>query len=98
MNGIERTVEIFAAISNGPKSNLARAIGRSPTEIDKYLKRGWVTPRHCEKMVAAVLAAIPLALFYGLDPAIARPVTLKELNPDLPDVMPASSAATAEAA
>lgn len=88
MKGIERVVEIFAAISNGPKSNLARAIGRSPTEIDKYLKRGWVTPRHCEKVVAAVQAAIPLARFYGLDPDIARPVTLKELNPDLPDVMP----------
>ena len=41
----------------------------------------------------AVLAAIPLARYYGLDPQIARPISLKELNPEMPDMTPAPYAA-----
>lgn len=87
MNGIERAVEIFGAIAKGAVSNLARAIGRSPQEVSKWLKRGWAPAKYCGAIASAVTAAIPLAKLYGLDPEVARPVTLKDLNPDLPEVV-----------
>jgi hypothetical protein len=97
MNGIERAVEIFGAISTGPKTNLARAIGRSPAEIDKWLKRGWVPAKYCAAISAVIPVAIPLALIYGLDPDLAHPISLQELNPDLPDVMPVRTAEAEDA-
>lgn len=99
MTGIQRAIDIFDAISRGAVTNLARAIRRSPQEVDKWLRRGWVPAKYCVAISQAVAAAIPLARFYGLSVDVARPVTLKELNPDLPNVIPdVASANEAEAA
>lgn len=87
MNGIERAVAIL-----GSNANLARAIGRRPQEVAKWLKRGWVPAKYCGVIAEVVPVAIPMAHVYGIAQDVARPVTLKELNPDLPDVLPARTA------
>ena len=92
MNGIQRAVAIL-----GGNTNLARVIGRRPQEITKWLRRGWVTPGACGAIAEAVLLAIPLAKRRGVDVETARPVTLRDLNPGLPDVLPVVSTAAEEA-
>jgi DNA-binding transcriptional regulator YdaS (Cro superfamily) len=79
MKGIERAAAIFPS-----KAALARASGRHAQEINRYLKRGWVTADHCQAIAAAVDEEIPHALERGVDPTLARSVSLHELNTAFP--------------
>lgn len=71
MSAIRRAVDAF----DGTQADFARAIGRYPQEITRWLKTGRVPPAHC----------------IAIETAVGRKVTRYELRPDIYGSAPATT-------
>lgn len=74
MNPIERVIAIFST-----QIALSRKVPCSPQEISRWNAAGKVPRKRAPAVAKAALEEIPAALARGIDPDIARPVSVEAL-------------------